>query len=214
VRLVTLSEPLEVRGALAERVVERFGPLAEGTPLDRLHALDSFRILACHRHGPLGVRALNDWVAAELSARGELDRRAAFYAGRPVIVTANDYASELFNGDVGVVAPRPGDPAGKLAVHFRTRDPDGVRSVALSRLPEHETAYALTVHKSQGSEFAEVALVLPSRPSPLLTRELVYTAVTRARRRVTIFGSESVLRTAIGRRIERVSGLAERLRAG
>jgi exodeoxyribonuclease V alpha subunit len=213
VRLSPLSEPSEVRAALAERVVERFSPLSDGSPLDRLGALDSFRVLACHVRGPLGVRALNDWVSAELSVGGKLDRRAAFYAGRPVIVTANDYASELFNGDVGVVAPRPDDPALRLAVHFRTREPGGIRTIAVSRLPEHDTAYALTVHKSQGSEFAEVALVLPSRPSPLLTRELVYTAVTRARRRVTIYGSESVLRTAIGRKIERASGLRDRLLA-
>jgi exodeoxyribonuclease V alpha subunit len=214
VRLEPLSEPSEVRAALSARVVECFAPLADGSPLDRLGALDSFRVLACHVRGPLGVRALNDWVSAELAVGGKLDRRAAFYSGRPVIVTANDYASELFNGDVGVVAPRQDDPAGRLAVHFRTRDPGGVRAVAVSRLPEHDTAYALSVHKSQGSEFAEVALVLPSRPSPLLTRELVYTAVTRARRRVTIYGSEAVLRTAIGRKIERASGLRDRLLTG
>lgn len=214
VRLEPLSEPSKVRAALAERVVDRFSPLGDGAPLDRLTALDSFRVLACHVRGPLGVRALNDWVQAELAAAGKLDRRAGFYSGRPVIVTANDYASELFNGDAGVVAPRPEDPTGRLAVHFRTRDASGVRTVAVSRLPEHDTAYALTVHKSQGSEFEEVALVLPSRPSPLLTRELVYTAITRARRRVTVYGSESVLRTAIGRRIERASGLRDRLTPG
>jgi exodeoxyribonuclease V alpha subunit len=213
VRLEPLSEPSEVRAALGERVVTQFAALAEGSPLERLGTLDSFRVLACHVRGPLGVRALNDWVTAELAAGGQLDRRAAFYSGRPVIVTANDYASELFNGDVGVVAPRPDDAAGRLAVHFRTREPGGVRTIAVSRLPEHDTAYALTVHKSQGSEFAEVALVLPSRPSPLLTRELVYTAVTRARRRVTVYGSEAVLRTAIGRKIERASGLRDRLLA-
>ncbi len=211
VRLERLTEPSAVRSALAGQVVEHFSALSEGTPLERLGALDSFRILACHLRGPLGVRSLNDWAAAELAAGGRLDRRAAFYAGRPLIVTANDYATELFNGDVGIVAPRPEDPAARLAVHFRTREAGGVRTVALSRLPEHETAYALTVHKSQGSEFAEVALVLPSRPSPLLTRELVYTAVTRARRRVTIYGSEAVLRTAIERKIERASGLRDRL---
>jgi exodeoxyribonuclease V alpha subunit len=212
VRLEPLSDPGEVRAALAERVVERFAPLSDGLPLDRLAALDSFRVLGCHVRGPLGVRALNDWVAAELARTGKLDRRATFYAGRPVIVTANDYASELFNGDVGVVAPLPGAVSEKLVVHFRTRDPNVLRTIAVSRLPEHDTAYALTVHKSQGSEFAEVALVLPPKPSPILTRELVYTAVTRARRRVTIYGSEAVLRSAIARKIERASGLRDRLR--
>jgi len=207
-------EPLEEGEDVLERLrsdaVGRFSGLFAGAPLERLAALDGFRVLGCHLEGRRGVKTLNARIEGELRARGRIEGRTAFYDGRPVIVTANDYQAELFNGDVGVVAPRPGDAA-SLGVHFRARDGVTTRALSPARLPEHETAFALSVHKAQGSEFAQIALVLPSRPSPILTRELIYTAVTRARRVVTLFGSKSVLEAAIERRVERSSGLRDRL---
>jgi exodeoxyribonuclease V alpha subunit len=177
----------------------------------RLDQLDGFRVLAAHRRGSFGVETLNPW-AERLLGRGEAeDERGVFYDGRPVIVTANDYQVELFNGDVGVLASSdPENPTAPLAAYFRT-GPGAARSVSPACLPRHETAFVLSVHKAQGSQFGEVAFVLPDRPSPLLTRELVYTAVTRARKRVTLFGSEAVLRSAIAARVERTSGLRDRL---
>jgi exodeoxyribonuclease V alpha subunit len=125
-----------------------------------------------------------------------------------VLVTRNDYTLMLFNGDIGVTLP---DPArGPLCVHFP--GPAGqTRPFAPQRLPEHETAYALTVHKSQGSEFDEVLLILPDRDSPVLTRELLYTALTRARNRIVVCGRAEVIATAVGRRIRRASGLRDAL---
>jgi len=208
--------PLEPNEDVMERLradaIGRFSGLFSGPPLERLAVLDGFRVLGCHLEGPRGVRTLNARIESELRTAGRLEGRSALYDGRPVIVTANDYQAELFNGDVGVVSPRSGDgTAQALGVHFRARDGVTTRTLSPARLPEHETAYALSVHKAQGSEFAEVALVLPSRPSPIVTRELVYTAVTRARRTVTIFGSRAVLEAAIERRVERSSGLRDRL---
>jgi exodeoxyribonuclease V alpha subunit len=124
-----------------------------------------------------------------------------------VLVTANDPEAGLFNGDLGVVLI---GPDGTPAVWFS--DVDGApRRVTPSRLPPHETAFALTVHKSQGSEFDEVLLILPERPSPVVTRELVYTGLTRARRRTEIWSREGAFREAVSRRTDRASGLRERL---
>ncbi len=206
--LVEVEDARALEAALAPRVEQGFRALSSGAPHERLALLDTFRVLACHREGAFGVRALNDWAARLFGAAGQ----GALYDGQPVIVTTNDYQAELYNGDIGVVAPRDASAPSPLTVHFRATQ-GGIRSLSPARLPEHQPAYALTVHRAQGSEFQEIALVLPSRPSPIVTRELVYTAVTRARRRVTIFGSHAVLRAAIEKRITRASGLAARLRA-
>ena len=133
-----------------------------------------------------------------------------WYRGRPVSITRNDYNLGLFNGDIGITLPDPGSSAGELYVYFGD-DAGGVRRFPIHRLPEHETVYAMTVHKSQGSEFDHVVLILPDKDTPLLTRELIYTGLTRARHKVSIWGTESVLKAAISRRIERTSGLRDAL---
>ncbi len=178
-----------------------------GTPEQRLEQLNRFRILCAHRSGPAGVEAINTAVERHLRDCGLIRERALFYDGRPIIITANDHQLGLFNGDVGLVC-RASRGDGRR-VFFGGREK--VRAIPVGRLPPHETVFAMTVHKSQGSELDRVALVLPITPSPLLTRELLYTAVTRARAHVDVFGSQAVLRYGIGRRIERRSGLSERL---
>jgi exodeoxyribonuclease V alpha subunit len=126
------------------------------------------------------------------------------------MITKNDYNLRLFNGDVGVVLPDPA-ASGELRVFFLA--PEGrVRKLHPLVLPQHETVYALTVHKSQGSEFDRVLLILPDTESRILTRELVYTAISRARARVDVWGNEAVFRNAVSRRIERTSGLQDALR--
>jgi exodeoxyribonuclease V alpha subunit len=160
------------------------------------------------------VEAVNRMAERMLVRRGrvKINPRSGspWYAGRPVLITQNDYSLGLFNGDIGITLRDPGEGPEALAVFF----PDaagGLRRFLPYRLPSHETVFGMTVHKSQGSEFEEVLLLLPAQDSPVLSRELVYTALTRARKRVTLVGSRDVLATAINRRIERTSGLREAL---
>jgi exodeoxyribonuclease V alpha subunit len=173
----------------------------------RLRALERTRILCAHRHGPHGVAAVNAAIEAMLVDERRIDRRAGLaYDGRPIMVTRNDYQLQLFNGDVGTIVEHDG----KRLAYFLA--PDGSpRLLSPARLPPHETVFAMTVHKSQGSEFDHVAVLLGERSSPLLTRELLYTAVTRARETVTIHATRDVLADAIARRTERGSGLSEAL---
>ncbi|MCF2134619.1 AAA family ATPase (plasmid) [Mycetohabitans endofungorum] len=173
-------------------------------------ALNAFRVLCAVRAGPHGVDALNEWISAELRrvVRLPFAPAARWFAGRPVIVTRNDYALGLFNGDIGIALPA-GD--GALRVVFE-QGAGQRRSVSPAMLPSHDTAFALTVHKSQGSEFERAALVLPPTFSRALSRELIYTAVTRARAQIAIIGTRAVLAQAIGTPTRRDTGLSARLR--
>ncbi|MDQ2728980.1 MAG: exodeoxyribonuclease V subunit alpha, partial [Actinomycetota bacterium] len=169
--------------------------------------LATMRILCAHRRGPHGVTAWADRVDSWLiSTLGDRRSTEAWYVGRPVLVTANDHELGLANGDVGVVIR---DAGGERRVAFERHD--CVVDISPGRLRAFETVHAMTIHKSQGSQFDHVVVVLPEPGSPLLTRQLFYTAVTRARQGVTVVGSEAAVRTAVGTRIARASGLAERL---
>lgn len=172
-------------------------------------AFAAYRLLTPLRQGPLGVAALNAEIEKRLVVLGAIPPRSHWYAGKPVMVAANDYALRLFNGDIGICVHDRS--SGELRIAFPSEEPGGVRLIAPARLPAHETAWAMTVHKSQGSEFDHAALVLPEEQNELLTRELIYTAVTRARRRVTLYAGEAVLRAGSLRRIVRHSGLVGRL---
>ncbi|HEY3600243.1 MAG TPA: AAA family ATPase [Paraburkholderia sp.] len=205
-----------------ERLAEGFAPyagalaaaLAEPVPdpLPLFDALNRFRILCATRSGPRGVDQMNAAMAAQVrrAARVPLAVGAHWFAGRPVMVTRNDYALGLFNGDIGIALPGAGGAHGALRVYFRTGD-GGLRAVSPAALPPHDTAFALTVHKSQGSEFEHAVLMLPSAFSRVLSRELVYTAITRARQRVEVIGSRAVLARAVATPTARDSGLAARI---
>lgn len=179
--------------------------LAAASASELLDALDSFRILAPEREGRSGVRAINTGVERWLSRHGHAVSDI-WYHGRPVLVTANDYATGVFNGDIGVVW-RDDE---QVLVYFRRVD-GTLRGVAPARLPAVETAWAMTVHKSQGSEFDDVLVVVPEHDSRTMSRELLYTAVTRARRTVAIAGSVHAVTAAVGRSTGRTSGLGKRL---
>jgi len=197
-------------GALKERALEAFHDLFKVDEPEALFGrLDRFRVLCALREGPFGVKAVNLAMEKIFREKGLIHGREKWYRGRPVLITRNDYTLRLYNGDVGIVLPDPG-AGGDLRVFFRS--PDGtLRTFHPVRLPEHETVYALTVHKSQGSEFDRVLFILPDRDSPVLTRELIYTAITRARERVEVWGEESVFRRAASRRTARLSGLRDAL---
>jgi exodeoxyribonuclease V alpha subunit len=176
-------------------------------------AFERFRVLCATREGARGVAGLNmvlqSWFRTFVGGLAAAsDPGSGWYLGRPVLVRRNDPVLRLFNGDVGLTLP---DRDGLPMVHFAQAD-GSFRAVAPVRLPAHETAFAMTVHKAQGSEFDAVLVMLPERAGPVLTRELVYTALTRARERVTLCASPHVLASAIGRATRRRSGLPDRLR--
>lgn len=201
--------------ALTRRLVEGCAPFLRATgPAQAFEAFGRFQVLCALRRGPFGVEGVNERAERGLAAAGLVrGPRAggAWYRGRPVLITANDYGVGLFNGDVGLTLPDPA-AGGELRVFFP--DPaGGFRSLPPARLPAHETAFALTVHKSQGSEFDEVVLVLGDRPSPVLTGELVYTGLTRARKRVDVWAAPAVFQGAVERRLERSTGLRDALGA-
>jgi exodeoxyribonuclease V alpha subunit len=170
-----------------------------------LKAFDAFRVLCAVREGSWGVAGINEAVEKRLVQEGLIRRRGEWYVGRPVMVTRNDYSLNVFNGDIGITLADPARPD-SLRVYFP--DSGGSRSVLSSRLPHVETAYAMTVHKVQGSEFLHAAMVLPEQAAQVVARELVYTGITRAKTRFTLVSPDpAVLEEAIGRRTRRVSGL-------
>ncbi len=197
---------------LKVKVIQGFKDLlgAEG-PEEVFEALGRFRILCAVREGPYGVITLNRMIERILREEHLIKADQEWYRGRPIIIHRNDYHLLLFNGDVGVALPDPAS-GNELRVFFQGES--GIlRGFHPMRLPDHETMYALTVHKSQGSEFDHVLFILPEKDTPLLTRELIYTAMTRARKRMEIWGDQSVFRKAVVRRTERTSGLREALLA-
>ncbi|EAN5731876.1 exodeoxyribonuclease V subunit alpha [Salmonella enterica] len=177
----------------------------KATPEAILQAFNEYQLLCALREGPFGVGGLNDRIEQAMVQQRKIHRHphSRWYEGRPVMIARNDSALGLFNGDIGIALDR----GQGLRVWFAM--PDGaIKSVQPSRLPEHDTTWAMTVHKSQGSEFDHAALILPSQRSPVVTRELVYTAVTRARRRLSLYADERILAGAIVTRTERRSGLS------
>jgi exodeoxyribonuclease V alpha subunit len=194
--------PLQtVRDAVVEAGSRVAEAATEGRGRDALSALGGFRLLCAHRRGPYGVSAWTARVERWLGVAGA----AGWYPGRPLLVTENDYGLGLYNGDSGVVLAG----AGGVRAVFERRGQ--LLSLTPQRLPSVDTVYAMTVHKAQGSQFDEVAVLLPDHASPILTRELLYTAITRARRRLILVGTEETVRAAIGRPITRASGLRDAL---
>ena len=171
-------------------------------------AFPSRRVLCAHRRGPFGVGRFNRLVERGLRARGVLESEE-FYVGRPIIVTRNDRQTGLSNGDTGVVVA---DGEGRRHVWFPDLASGAERFLlAPSRLPEHESFFALTVHRAQGSEYNEVMFIPGDPESRVSTRELFYTAVTRARHKVTVLADADAVRTAVQHTTSRATGLADRL---
>jgi exodeoxyribonuclease V alpha subunit len=195
---------------IRERAVSGFRKMLETSdPHDALRALSEFRVLCAVRQGRQGVVALNMLCEQALTKEHLIVPGPLHYHGRPIMILRNDYTLRLFNGDTGILLRDP-ESDGELRAFFFNHD-GALRKLSPARLPEHETVWAMTVHKSQGSEFDRVLFILPDHDTPLLTRELIYTAVTRARSSVELWFSDSILRQAISRRTERVSGLGEKL---
>ncbi|WP_372377244.1 exodeoxyribonuclease V subunit alpha [Vibrio natriegens] len=176
--------------------------------------LDTFnqcRLLCAIREGDFGVAGLNQRIEKALAARKLIKvQDEVWYHGRPVMVTRNDHGLGLYNGDIGICMRDDSEEEQRLKVFFEL--PDGsVKSVLPSRVPEHETAYAMTIHKSQGSEFDYTLMILPPDFSPILTRELIYTGITRAKKRLALYAELNVLKRGIKVKTTRASGLVQRL---
>lgn len=204
-----LPPPDELASAITPRILKFYRDLAKiGEPEEAFRGFDDFRLLCALRKGPYGVQVVNRHVEWLLSREGLIRPDSRWYRGRPILVTSNDYNLNLFNGDLGIILPDP-SAGERLRAFFRMGG--AIRSFSPAGLPEHETVYAMTVHKSQGAEFGEALIILPDRPSPVVTRELLYTALTRARGRVEIWGRPEVFIQAVGIRTRRTSGLGPRL---
>ncbi len=204
-----LPRRAELKEALRERVTAGFSAFLKATdPLQALAALGQFRLLCALREGPYGVSGLNRMTEEILEEAGLITLPGLWYSRRPIMITRNDYNLKLFNGDIGIILPEA--ESGEPRAFFPGPD-HTLRQFLPLRLPEHETAYALTVHKSQGSEFDRILLVLPDRESPVLSRELLYTGITRARKRVELWFEEGDFRAALARRVTRTSGLRDAL---
>jgi exodeoxyribonuclease V alpha subunit len=190
--------------AAARAVIEA---AREGDARGALAALGSFRVLCAHRRGPYGVETWTDrierWLASEVEGFGA---EGQWYVGRPLLVTENDYGLRLYNGDTGVIVATA---SGRVSAAFERRG--DVIELSPTRLAAVDSVYAMTVHKSQGSQFDAAAVVLPDPSSQILTRELLYTAVTRARERLILAGTEEAIRAAVARPVARASGLRWRL---
>ncbi len=203
--LVPSAPAGKISTGLRDSVLAGYGEyLQPACASDRLRRFDGYRVLCVRRTGSYGVGALNELIEAALRQRGRLERQGPDdnYEGRPVMITANNYQLGLFNGDIGLVLSEDGH----LRAHFVGVD-GSLRTFSPGRLGRHDSVFAMSVHKSQGSEFRKVAIVLPETMNPIMTREVIYTAVTRAKESVEIHGSPEILARTIAERRIRSSGL-------
>lgn len=210
-----VAEPGELYRSLKPIVIDGLTPLFKiKEPLEALSQLGTMQILSPLRNGPYGVKTLNEkienFLFRENAIRANRGADAQWYPGRPVMINRNDYQHHLYNGDVGIAMAHGFNGHQKVRVAFSLGG-SRLQYLAPEQLPAHETVYAMTVHKSQGTEFNKVILVLPEKHIPILTRELIYTAITRARQHVEIWGRLDVLFKAIEHRVRRASGLREAL---
>ena len=208
-----IPPPDMLKKNIAGIIIEGFGTyLKAGSPEEALGFFDAFRVLCAVRRGPYGVTAVNSIIEDILIDSGLIEPNNQWYHGRPVMITVNDYNLNLYNGDMGIMFADK-ENGGAPLVYFL--DQNGkTRSISPVRLPAHETVYALTTHKSQGSEFDKILFLLPQSDTEILTRELIYTGITRAKRAVDVWGNEDVFVSAVSRKVVRKSGLSDQLAVG
>jgi exodeoxyribonuclease V alpha subunit len=196
---------------IADKQVSYFQRISAGAEYTECFAtFNAFQVLCATRQGVNSVADINHRVTLQLKERKLIQSSSEWYSGRPVMITQNDPVLRLYNGDIGICM-LDADNAGQLMVFFLL--PDGsIRKYMPARLGYCETVFAMTIHKSQGSEFNEVLLVLPESINPILTKELIYTGITRAKESLKLLTNKSVFLETVQRKIERYSGLAERIK--
>lgn len=211
-----LSSHVDHHNLLSKNIHEHYHRLCHvNEPQEALEELNRFRILCAVNLGELGVDTINANAAAVLAEEKEnripKGFKSEWYHGRPILITANEHSLGLFNGDVGITMVLETTNDKTSHVYFQGGAAGKLQRFSPSRLSRYQDVYAMTIHKSQGSEFDEVLLVLPEKDTPLITRELLYTGITRAKRKLSILASESVIGNAVSRRIKRASGLRDAL---
>ncbi len=208
-----LLTDLYVESSMAERVCNEYGAylqISKGSNPGRVFkAFSRFQVLCAHRRGLAGVQQVNRWIEALLLQSGHIDEQGEWYIGKPVIITGNHYDLDLYNGDIGIALL---DQHGRMRIFFKKANNE-FRDISPARMPEYQTAFALTVHKSQGSEFEAVLLILPEKVSPIISRELLYTAITRAKESFILSANQSVFKEGVKRQTQRYTGLAKRIKS-
>jgi exodeoxyribonuclease V alpha subunit len=185
--------------------------IKEGVGFDEIYrAFSCFQVLCSNRQGKNGVADINDRVEQKLTEQNLINLSGLWYSGRPVMVTQNNAAMHLYNGDIGLCMPDK-DQNGKLMVFFQRAD-GSVKKYLPARVSQCETVFAMTIHKSQGSEFDEVLIVLPEAVNPVLTKELLYTAITRAKKTIRLVVDEAVFAATVGQKVERITGLVDKFK--
>ena len=183
-----------------------------GAGFDEIYrAFSRFQVLCSNREGKNSVSDINYRVEQKLFGQNLINLSGLWYSGRPVMVTQNNSALHLYNGDIGICMPDK-DQDGKLMVFFQRAD-GSVKKYLPARLPHCETVFAMTIHKSQGSEFEEVLIILPETINPVLTKELLYTAITRAKKTVKLVADEAVFAATVRQKVERITGLVDKFQA-
>ncbi|UCD89547.1 MAG: ATP-binding domain-containing protein, partial [Desulfobacterales bacterium] len=210
-----IPQPHDLSQVLEKKIISGYSDYFKTEdPATALECFKRFRILCVVKKGPFGVNAINRFAEKILRREGFIPPESSpvnpWYRGRPILITRNDYRLGLFNGDMGITLPVPGPEKSDMHVFFSGQSGE-LRQFSPHRLSEHESVYAMTVHKSQGSEFDHVLFLLPDRDYSVLTRELFYTGITRAIHKVSIWGTEKTITTTLSRKIERASGLRDAL---
>ena len=196
---------------LSVKLIENFEQIFLATTLEQAFtAMEQFRCLCAVRKGPSGVENVNALIQKTLREKGCIAQETDLYPGKPIIIRRNHYGMKLFNGDTGLLW---NDREGKLRAWFKRAD-NSLFPIAPARLPAHDTAWAITIHKAQGSEFTGVLLLLPEEESQVLSRELLYTGITRARNSLALCSSREILEHAVRKKTCRYSGLADKLWPG
>jgi len=203
----SLDQITNIKTSLWELIKNQINYLSQKNPRDALNAFNAFRILCAVKKGPFGVLQMNSYVTEILKSKKLIDPVKRWYHGRPIMITQNDPIIGLYNGDIGLIFKDKADQ-NVLKAFFIGAD-NVIKKYLPARLPEHETVYAMTVHKSQGSEFNHILLVLPEKQSKVLTRELLYTGITRTKKHIDIWGMPDTFCAAIQKQIYRQSGLSD-----
>ncbi len=191
---------------IASKQMDYLKLIKSAAPFQEIYqSFNNFQVLCSNRHGANGMVMINTQVEQYLRASGDIDKLGEWYTGRPIMITKNNAAMHLYNGDIGICLSDP-QSDGKLMLFFPGSD-DDIKKFIPTRLPHCETVFAMTIHKSQGSEFNEILIALPPTMNPVLSKELLYTAITRAREKVIMVTEKTVFEQTIEKKIERFGGL-------